>query len=108
MFETTVFGSQVEEAISSETQRGGLEHYETTIVRFLQSLATENEAALMKIEETKMLGQRRGIREALESVRSLARGAAIRARFESRTTLKLEDIQTEYKARFCQFWPLCK
>ena len=107
MFETENFRSQLEDAISSEAAQANITEYRTSIVRYLQNLALENEAVLMEREVKKLAG-RRGMADALASARQLVREAALYSRSENRTTLYLEDVKKAYQVNFCRFWPFCR
>lgn len=108
MFETESFKNQLTAAISAEAANNNLEHYEPGIVDYLQGLASENESTLMDSEVRKIASARRGTPAALNSAKELAKEACKYASADKRTLLKLSDIQTAYRAKFCQFWPFCK
>ena len=108
MFETEGFKDQLTEAVSREAADSGLKEYEPEIINYLQKLASENESTLMEREVRKVASERRGMPDALISVRVLARDASRSAAAEKRTILKLADVQAAYRAKFCQFWPFCK
>jgi hypothetical protein len=108
MFETESFKKQLESAISAEAGSGGLTQYETAIIAHLQRLAADNESTLMERELRKAASERRSVLDALNNARSLAREACRYAAAEKRTVLELSDIDTAYRAKFCQFWPFCK
>jgi histone H3/H4 len=108
MFETEDFREQIEAAISREAGRNNMREYQAAIVNRLQRLASENERDLMEEEFRKSVTFRRGVSDALQSVRELTRDASRYALLEGRTVLELSDIQKAYDAKFCQFWPFCR
>ena len=108
MFETDTFKEQLREVIASEAGRQRMGQYYTNIVDYLQSLATQNESALMESEMRKIAAERRGIPDALQSVRTLVKDAAVRAAADNRTTLTLEDVSAAYQAQLCRVWPFCR
>jgi hypothetical protein len=108
MFETESFKNQLRDAVSIEAGSGGLKEYETRIVDYLQKLASENERPLMLDEARKIAGARRGIPDALNSARALARQASAYALAEKRTVLLQSDIERAYQVMFCGVWPFCK
>ncbi len=108
MFETPSFQESLTSVISNEAAASGLTQYEQSVVRFLQHLATANEPELNAIELRKVASARRGVPEALSSARELARLAATYAANDGRKVLSLSDMETAYRAKFCQVWPFCK
>lgn len=108
MFETDEFRTQLQQTVSNEAARGGMERYETEIVDFLQRLASENESALMEQELRKSASERRSIPDALRSTVELTRTASEYAKSERRDTLQVSDMERAYQARFCQVWPFCR
>ena len=108
MFETERFKKQLTDAVIAEALNHKLTQYQPSIIDYLHGLAYENEKDLMERELRKAVTERRGVREAIDSARMLiseASGYAIR---DGRDLLKLSDVQTAYRAKFCQFWPFCK
>ena len=108
MFETESFRRQIEDTVGSEAGRSGMERYSEGIAEFLQKLASDNESILMDRELRKTAAERRGIPDALESVRVLTREASRYAAEERRTTVQLADFQKAQQTRFCQVWPFCR
>ena len=108
MFETEDFARRIRAAFSQEARRNGMDEYETAIIKYLQRLAMENEKILMEQEVKKAAGQRRGVSDAVQSVVVLAKAASEYAFSDERTTVRLDDIQSAYRAKFCQVWPFCK
>ena len=107
MFETESFRTQIEETVSAEAANNQMERYQRTIVTYLRRLATDNEGLLMEREFRKAAAERRGIPDALRSVRELTREAARYAAADKRTLLTVDDMQKAYEAKFCQVWPFC-
>jgi hypothetical protein len=109
MFETDDFRKQLIEAVESEGSKNNLKTYESSVIDYLQRLASRNEAELMESEKRKAAGvRRRSISDALESARELTREASRYAREDKRDNLRFEDIQKAYDAKFCRVWPFCK
>lgn len=108
MFETEDFRKRIEDAVASEAGNRGLEKYETSIIGFLQGLASENERPLMLEEMRKAASVRRGIPDAVNSARELIRQASTYALAEKRAVLRQSDVEKAYWAMFCGVWPFCK
>ena len=108
MFETTDFQNLLDNAVSSEAGLRGLASYQTSIVTYLQDLASGNERFLMEDEMRKSASTRRGTGDALNSARVLVKEASAYASADRRTTLELADIEKAYRAKFCQVWPFCR
>jgi|GEM_PF-4516039 len=108
MFETESFKNQLQETIADEAGRQRLAQFNTSIIAYLQSLATTNEPPLMESEMRKTASLRRGIPDALASTRELVKEASARAIAAGRTTMTLEDMSAAYQAKFCQVWPFCR
>ena len=109
MFETDEFREKLEGVMIREARRRGLSQYQPAAVIFLQSLARENEAILLEAEERKaVVWRRRGVSDALESARRLARSAADLAGTEGRDTLTWHDVKSALETQYCQFWPFCR
>lgn len=108
MFETNQFKEQLTNTISLEAANNGMETYETGIVNFLQTLATNNESVLFEEELKKLASQRRGIPNALQSTKYLVEIAAKFAQSEKSTTLRLSDMQHAWEVSYCRIWPFCR
>jgi hypothetical protein len=108
MFETTEFRDSLTKIVEQEARSAGLRQYQTSVVYFLQNLATENESELVDRELRKAAGLRRGVPDALGSARELIKTASDIARAVGRDTLTLPDMQAAYRVKFCQVWPFCK
>lgn len=107
MFETEEFRKRIDTSVSATAFINDME-YEPRIVSFLQSLAMENEGPLMERELRKSASERRGIPEALISVRELTRVASGYAVADRRKTITTGDIERALKTKFCQVWPFCR
>lgn len=108
MFETQGFRNALEQVIESQASSEGMRTYESQIVDYLRDLAFGNERDLMKAEESRPVGERRGIPEALTSARRLVIIGARFAAEDNRTLLKMGDVERAYRAQFCSVWPFCK
>lgn len=108
MFETERFREQLERTVNSEAYRNGMSHYETAIPPALRRYAIANESILMEREMQKSSYMRRGVDEALESVRVLIREASIIASQNHRTLITKLDFDAAYQRKFCQVWPFCR
>ena len=108
MFETEGFKTALTLIVSEETTKTGLKTYESGIIDYLQTLASENEKDLMEKELRKPTTERRGVSTALQSARELVKEGAKFAAMEKRELLTVADITTAYKVKFCSVWPFCK
>lgn len=108
MFETDQFKDRLKDIISNEAATNQLKEYEVAVVEFLFSRARDNEATLMRAELTKSAALRRGMTDAIQSARVLAKAASALARSESRTVLTAGDMEKAFQAHFCRVWPFCR
>jgi hypothetical protein len=108
MFETQSFRDQIKDAVIVEAASRNLTEYETAAVDFLQREAANNERTLMETEVRKIASLRRGVPEALQSARVLAKLAADYAIADRRSVLRESDIRAALASKYCQVWPFCR